>query len=287
MPPPIITACGPLLARYDVLFSDIWGVVHDGLNAIPAANDTLPRFRAGGGTVVLITNAPQPVERVAEILEERRVLRSAWDGIVTSGELALGFVRERGFKHVYHIGPERRSRPLMAKLPGLVDRLADADGIVCSGLVDDRRETAEDYRPLLEEALSRRLPFVCANPDLEVHVGADLLPCAGAIAVLYEAMGGEVLWAGKPHLPAYREAFARAQAARGTAVALPRVLAIGDALRTDLAGAARAGVDALFIATGIHREETMENGAISPARLARLFANGAPPAIAAAVDLAW
>jgi HAD superfamily hydrolase (TIGR01459 family) len=196
-------------------------------------------------------------------------------------------VRENGWQRIYHIGPERRSRPLMQALPGLVDRLADADAIVCSGLVDDRRETAEDYRAMMQEALQRRLPFVCANPDLTVHVGADLLPCAGAIAALYESLGGPVHWAGKPHRPAYDTAFAKARDIRRAEVPASRVLAIGDALRTDLAGAAKAGVDALFIATGIHRDETMVGGEISAERLARLFVADAPRPVAAAVDLAW
>lgn len=285
--PPIISACGPLIKRYDVLFSDIWGVVHDGLTAIPAANATLPRFRAEGGTVILITNAPQPEERVAEILDERRVRRDAWDAIVSSGELALGHIRAQGYRSVHHIGPESRSRPLLAKLPRPATDLADAEAIVCSGLIDDRRETAANYRPLLDQALARRLPFVCANPDLAVHVGADLLPCAGAIGALYAEMGGAVHWAGKPYAAAYDDALAKAAAIRGQVISRQRVLAIGDALRTDLAGAKAAGIDALFIATGIHRDETMEGGAIVPAKLRALFAASAPPAIAAAVDLAW
>jgi len=287
MPPPIIRSCGPLISRYDVLFSDIWGVVHDGLDAIPAANETLPRFREAGGTVILITNAPQPEARVAEILDERRVRRDAWDAIVSSGELALEHVRANAWRRVHHIGPERRSRPLVSQLPGLAGDIDEAEAIVCSGLVEDRRETAEDYRGLLERALARSLPFVCANPDLAVHVGADLLPCAGAIAALYEELGGAVHWAGKPHRAAYEAAFAKAERIRGGPVDPSRVLAIGDALRTDLAGAARAGVDALFIASGIHRDEVMDSGEISAERLAELFAGDAPRAVAAATDLAW
>lgn len=287
MSPPILSACGSLLEKYDVLFSDIWGVVHDGLKAIPAANETLPRYRAEGGTVVLITNAPQPVSRVAEILDERGVRRDAWDAIVSSGELALDEVRRRGWARLYHIGPERRSQPLMQALPALAPDIASADAIVCSGLVHDRTETAEDYRPLLEQALQRDLTFVCANPDLHVHVGPDLLPCAGAIAALYESMGGHVVWTGKPHALAYETAFALAADLRGKPVPAARVLAIGDALRTDLAGAHSAGVDALFIATGIHRDETVVNGSISAEALVRLFTPDAPPAVAAAADLTW
>lgn len=287
MSPPILSACGSLLKKYDVLFSDIWGVVHDGVNAIPAANATLPRYRAEGGTVVLITNAPQPVSRVAEILDERGVRRDAWDAIVSSGELALDEIRRQGWRRLHHIGPERRSRPLMSALPELAPDVTTAEAIVCSGLVDDRSETAEDYRPLLEQALQRNLTFVCANPDLHVHVGPDLLPCAGAIAALYESMGGSVVWTGKPHARAYQTAFALAAGLRHGDVSPSRVLAIGDAVRTDLAGAYAAGVEALFIATGIHRDETIVDGRISAEALARLFTPDAPPAVAAATDLTW
>lgn len=285
--PPIVTSCARLLARYDVLFCDVWGVVHDGHTAILPSNDALRRFRAQGGTVILLTNAPQPAGRVADILAEKNVQPDVWDAIVTSGEIALGVVREQGYQAIHHIGPEWRSRPLMAKLPGLVGDVGVADAIVCSGLVDDHNQTAESYRPLLERALQRRLPFICANPDLWVHVGEKLLPCAGVIAALYEEMGGPVVWAGKPHKPVYDAAFQRAAELRESPVPGSRILAIGDALRTDLAGAEAAGVDALFVGSGIHRDEVMEQGAIVPAKLERLFADGAPAAIAATAVVSW
>ncbi len=287
MTPPIVARCQPLLERYDVLFCDVWGVVHDGNKAFPASNDALARFRARGGIVILLTNAPQPEARVAEILVEKSVVSEAWDAIVTSGDIALGNVRSRGFKAVHHIGPAWRSRPLLAKLPGHVDNVANADAIVCSGLVDDHGETAEDYRSLLEVALDRKLTFICANPDLWVHVGDKLLPCAGVIATLYAEMGGEVVWAGKPHKPVYDAAFAKAAELRGAAIDRRSVLAVGDALRTDLSGAAQAGIDALFIASGIHRDEVMAGGAIVPVNLAKLFAANPIPAIGAAIALNW
>lgn len=285
--PPILANSASLLQRYDVLFCDVWGVVHDGNTAIPVSNDALRRFRRQGGTVILLTNAPQPEARVAEILAEKSVARDVWDAIVTSGDIALGHVRERGYQAIHHIGPAWRSRPLMAKLPGLVEDVAKADAIVCSGLVDDHNETAENYRLLLETALKRRVPFICANPDLWVHVGEKLLPCAGVIATLYAQMGGDVVWAGKPHPPVYEAAFAVASQLRGAAVNQTRVLAIGDAVRTDLAGAATAGIDALFIASGIHRDETIEAGAIVPEKLLALFSSDAPPAVGAMTTLAW
>ena len=287
MTPPIITACGDLLGRYDVLFCDIWGVVHDGRQAFPAANVALTRFRERGGTVVLVSNAPMPGETVAQVLDDKGVLREAWDAIVSSGDLALGVIRERGWKRVHGIGPGKRDGAFFAALPGRSTGIADADCIACTGLVDDRREMAEEYRPLLEQALARKLTFVCANPDLAVHVGADLLPCAGALATIYQGLGGDVIWAGKPHALAYGTAKTVAETLRKGSIASARILAIGDSVRTDLAAADGAGVDALFIVSGIHRDETMSDGCLSPEKLAQVFANGGPTAIAATVALEW
>lgn len=287
MTPPILTSCGDLLAGYDVLLCDIWGVVHDGKRAFDAANVALQKFRAAGGTVVLVSNAPMPGETVARLLDDRGVVRDAWDAIVSSGDLALRVITDRGFRRVYGIGPSKRDGAFFASLPGRADSIADADAVACTGLVDDRRETAEQYRPLLEQMRARKLVFVCANPDLAVHVGADLLPCAGAIAAIYADLGGEVIWAGKPHALAYDTAKAVAEKLRQATVAPARILAIGDSVRTDLAAARGAGVDALFIVSGIHRDETMQDGRVAPDKLARLFSGGGATAKAAAAALVW
>jgi HAD superfamily hydrolase (TIGR01459 family) len=287
-PPPILTAAGDILARYDVVFCDVWGVVHDGVTAFPDAGAALARFRAGGGTVVLVSNAPVPQDRVAAMLDSRGVPREAWDAIVSSGDIALAHVAEAGYGGLYCIGPEGRDSALFR---AVADRraadLAGADAILCSGLVDDVAETAEHYRPLLDAALDRRLPFVCANPDLVVDVGGTLYACAGAIAAVYAEMGGAVYWAGKPHPAAYGTALRAAEGLRGETVARPRILAIGDALRTDLAAAEGLGVDALFIAAGIHRHETMVGEAVDPAKLAALFTATPAPALGAMAYLAW
>ena len=132
-----------------------------------------------------------------------------------------------------------------------------------------------DYSALIEEGVARALPFVCANPDLVVDVGAVQLLCAGSIAAEYERLGGEVFWAGKPHPAAYGTALARAAELRGSTPGLPRILAIGDAVRTDLAAAQGLGVDGLFIAAGIHSDELLAGGEIDPARLAVLSARRA------------
>ncbi len=284
---PIIERAGPLLGRYRVLLCDVWGVLHDGLTAYPGANDALPRFRQAGGIVVLVSNAPRPGFSVAHLLDEKAVVRETWDAIVTSGDIALRHIAEVGYKRLHRIGPERRDRAFFESLPGPHTPIEDADAIVCTALNRDREEQPETYLPVLEEALARRLPFVCANPDLAVHVGEDLLPCAGAIAVLYEARGGSVFWAGKPHPIAYQTALERAAELVGRPIDRSKVLAIGDAVRTDLAAAQGAGVDSLLIAGGLHRDEVMTDGVIDADRLSRLLVPPAPRPVAVMRHLAW
>ena len=284
---PIIDRAGPLLERYRILFCDIWGVVHDGNRAFPEANAALTRFREQGGTVVLVTNAPSPAPALEHVLDSKHVARSAWDAIVSSGDLALTHIRDRGYGNVHRIGPASRDSAFFRAL-GLPDApIETADAIACTGLVNDRTEQAEVYRSLLERAATRGLPFVCVNPDLAVHVGEDLLPCAGAIATIYAAMGGEVFWAGKPHPVAYGTARQLAEARRGSAVRTERILGIGDSIRTDLAAARNADVDALFITSGIHRDELMVDGLLERQRLAELFQREAPTAVAVAPRIVW
>jgi HAD superfamily hydrolase (TIGR01459 family) len=285
--PPIVTNAGPILARYDVLFCDVWGVVHDGVRAYAPAVDALIRFRETGGTVVLLTNAPVPIHRVEAMLDARHVPPEAYDGIVSSGEIALAHVAEKGYRTAYFIGPRGRDAAFFEKATAEDAPLDIADAVVCTGLTDDVNETVESYRDVLAQARARSLPFVCANPDLVVDVGGRLFLCAGALADAYEHLGGEVFWAGKPHASAYLTAKAEAERIRGAPVAWEKILVIGDAVRTDLTGAAGAGLDALFVAGGIHRHEAMTDGAIDPDKLAALFVAGTPSALGAMAGLAW
>jgi len=282
----LITGVGPLISDYDALVCDVWGVVHDGLTAYEGAGDAFARFRKAGGTVLLLSNAPMPSTWVARVLEEKRVRPDSWDAIVSSGDIALAHIAQRGYSRVFHIGTPR-DLPLFETEPAARVPLEDAQAIVCTGLEDDRNETAETYRPLLERALARRMPFVCANPDLMVDVGGELLPCAGIVAELYESMGGDVYWAGKPHAPAYELALAKIAELRGKAPDPRRILAIGDAVRTDIAGAGAAGLSSLFIAQGIHRDEVLRNGSIDPAALSRLLSGNAVKPVAAMVGIKW
>lgn len=287
MTPPIIANAGPLLTRYDAIFCDVWGVVHNGRKASEGAGEVLARFRAAGGTVILVSNAPVPAEGVEFVLQKTGVRRDAWDAIVSSGDITLTHIAEKGYRRLYRVGPDRRDRSLFARLPGPHEPLKTADAIVCTGPLDGVAETVETYRPMIEEGVARRLPFVCANPDLIVDVGHVRHMCAGTLAAEYEGLGGDVFWAGKPHPSAYRTALARAGELRGATPALDRILGIGDAVRTDLAAAQGLGVDALFIVSGIHGADILVGEAIDPNKLAAHFPPDGPPAIAAMRHLAW
>jgi HAD superfamily hydrolase (TIGR01459 family) len=286
-PPPILARAGELLSRYDVLFCDVWGVLHDGHRAFKDACQALLRFRKRGGTVILVSNAPVPGERIAAMLDQRAVPREAWDDIVASGEIALRHIAERGYTRLFCIGPADRDAATFERLSARSTPLEEAQAILCTGLNDDTTETPGDYRELLQRARALRLPFVCANPDLVVDVGGRQFICAGALADLYERMDGEVFWAGKPHANAYDAAQSAAEAVRHAPIDRRRILAIGDSLRTDLKGAEAAGIDAIFIASGIHRDETMGSGELSPANLEILFAPPAPRALAVLGKLVW
>lgn len=283
--PSFLTGIAPLAPRYDVFFCDIWGVVHDGVRAYPAAGDALARLRSGGATVILVSNAPFPAARVEKVLAEKGVRRDAWDAIVSSGDVTRAEMLERGGTGVFHIGPER-DRATFENLPMPRVALADASLAVVTGLVHDTRETAEDYRATLEQCLARGLTLICANPDRVVHVGAQLLPCAGVIADLYESMGGVVVWAGKPYLPIYRRAKGMAEQLRGSAIEKNRIAMIGDSLKTDVAGARAFGIDAIFIAQGIHRD-AMATGDDEVAMIAAFIARERADVVAAMPALAW
>jgi HAD superfamily hydrolase (TIGR01459 family) len=263
----LVEGLGALAPRYDLILCDIWGVLHNGLVAFAPASEALSRFRAGGGQVVLVSNAPRPAAGVAGQLDRVGVPRTAWDAIITSGDLTRAAVIERKGQTVHHIGPER-DMPIFEGLDVEFGDVERADYVVCSGFHDDERETVEDYRGLLQRMCERNLLMICANPDMVVERGDLLVPCAGALAAAYQEIGGRVFYAGKPHRPVYEAALTLAAKLRGEAVPRDRVLAIGDAMRTDIAGAAAFGIDSLLVARGIHAIELgLEAGGLELARV--------------------
>src|ERR1700760_4288619 len=263
-----------LIGGVDVLLSDIWGVVHNGLVAFPEACEALHNFRKQGGTVVLITNAPRPADSVQRQLRKLRVADDIYDAIVSSGDLTRHFVAARPGQKVFWLGPER-DNSIYRGLDPVLSPLEQADYIVCTGPFDDETESAEDYRAMMLQARERKLPLICANPDIVVERGDRLVYCAGAVAELYRELGGEVIFYGKPHRPIYERAIALAAERRGRATPLDRVLAIGDSVRTDLAGAHVFGTDCLFVTRGIHSEEFEGVDQLDPASVKELF--GHPP----------
>jgi HAD superfamily hydrolase (TIGR01459 family) len=263
-----------LVAGVDVVLSDIWGVVHNGLVAFPQACEALHAFRDQGGTVILITNAPRPADSVQRQLRKLDIADDIYDAIVTSGDLTRHFVADHPGRKMFWIGPERDSS-IHRGLDAVLGPLEQADYIVCTGLFDDETESAEDYRAMMLQARERKLPLICANPDIVVERGDRLIYCAGAIAELYRELGGEVIFYGKPHRPIYQRALALAAERQGHAIALNRVLAIGDSVRTDLAGAQNFGIDCLFVTRGIHAEDFEGIDQLDPASVKELF--GHPP----------
>jgi HAD superfamily hydrolase (TIGR01459 family) len=239
---------------YDVLLSDVWGVVHNGVAATPNACEALRQFRERGGTVVLITNAPRPGDFVQKFIDNLKVPRDSYDAIVSSGDVTRALIRERAGERVAHIGPAR-DLPIFEGLGAPLVPIENADYVVCSGLHDDTKEGPDDYEDVIVAMLKRKLPMICANPDIVVERGEHLVYCAGAIADRYAARGGDVIYAGKPYRPIYDQAMAAARKARGRDTTHGRVLAIGDSVRTDLKGAAAFGIDCLFVTAGIHAEE--------------------------------
>lgn len=276
----------PLAAGYRALLCDVWGVVHNGIAATPEATAALQQFRETGGTVVLISNAPRPGAGVIELLDRLAVPRSAYDRVVTSGEVARSLVASNPATAIHHIGPGR-DRPIFSGLDVDLVPLDRAGYVVCTGLFDDDTETPEDYRGMLQQMQARGLVLLCANPDLVVERGDRLVYCAGALAELYHELGGEVVYTGKPHGPIYDEALAAVAAIRGTPPPRAQVLAIGDSVRTDLKGASAAGLDSLFITAGIHAEELGDRDNPDLDRLSLIFAQAGVTPRAVMRRLAW
>lgn len=257
----IIHSLSDISDRYDAAFVDLWGCVHNGVAAFPEAVAALQAFRAGGGTVVLLTNAPRPRDEVADQLRRLQVPDDAWDTIATSGDSARAamFTGAVGSK-VYHIGTpgdERFFGPLhLIDDPVEITRvpLKEAEGIVCTGPFDAHADPA-DLRPDLLWAKQKDLPLLCANPDIVVDRGETREYCAGAIAALYTEMGGTSLYFGKPHPPVYDLARRRLAEVR-PGVANTAILCIGDGPHTDIDGAMGEDIDSLFISGGLAAQET-------------------------------
>ncbi|MCI2400627.1 TIGR01459 family HAD-type hydrolase [Aliiroseovarius subalbicans] len=257
----IVQSLAEISAPYDALFCDLWGCVHDGVRPLPDAVEALRAFRAKGGTVVLVTNAPRHRASVQRQLEKMGLPEDCWDTIATSGDSArvamfTGAVGEK----VWFMG-EQHDRSFFDPL-SLVDTpagiqevaLEDAEGIVCCGPFDPHADPS-DLRSQLLYAKQKGLKLLCANPDIVVDRGESREWCAGSVARLYTEMGGVSLYFGKPHPPIY-DLSRRRLAALGKDVEASRILAVGDGIQTDIAGAQGEDIDSLFITGGLAADET-------------------------------
>jgi HAD superfamily hydrolase (TIGR01459 family) len=252
-----LTGFAPLAAQYDGFILDLWGVIHDGVSPCPGAVEVLQRLRAAGKPAVLLSNAPRRAHAAQQALRGMGIADTLYTGILTSGELVHWMLRDRTDpffaslgEHVYHLGPER-DRNVIADLPlRLVPRPDQASFVLNTGPDDERSPTdPAAYEDELRACLAAGLPMVCANPDLEVIRGGERLICAGLLTQRYQAIGGRARWVGKPDPAVYQPVLDMLGVERS------RVLAVGDALRTDIAGAAGMGIDACWVLGGIHAAE--------------------------------
>ncbi|MCA0278071.1 MAG: TIGR01459 family HAD-type hydrolase [Proteobacteria bacterium] len=264
--PQSIASLEALTGRYSALLCDVWGVIHNGVSAFPEAAAALAAARDKGVAVILITNAPRPRDGVIAQLANLGVPETAWDRVVTSGDVTRDLIRS-GPRKVFHIGPERDYSLYDGLDIELVEEF-EASAVVCTGLFDDEIETPDDYAEMLRRLRARDLPFICANPDIVVERGHQLIWCAGALARDYGQLGGRTLVSGKPHRPIYEAALQAAGEVLGREVAKAEALAIGDGMVTDVKGAADNGVDVLYVSGGIHARDYGEPHDPDPARLA-------------------
>jgi HAD superfamily hydrolase (TIGR01459 family) len=249
--PPRVSGLSDLASSYGFAVCDVWGVLHNGVEHFRDAGTALVRFRERGGRVILVSNAPRPHAVIRTQLDRFGVDHAAYDDIITSGDVARDFLAARPNLKVFPIGAER-DLPVYSGLPVTLVGESEAEIIACTGLVDDDKETPDDYVPQLKALAERRLPMLCINPDIVVERGDRLIWCAGALAQRYRLFGGETIVVGKPFAPIYDAALRRFTVLAGKPVDKATVLAIGDGAETDVRGGRDAGIDVLFITGGIH-----------------------------------
>jgi HAD superfamily hydrolase (TIGR01459 family) len=286
--PPLITGLAQIIQRYDLLLCDVWGVIHNGVTAFPEANNALTRARRTGVTVIMISNAPRPGLVVSKQIERYGVPRSAYDDVVASGDVTRDELIARPGAKIFHIGPKRDYSNYDGLDVELVE-LDDANIVVCTGPFNDQKDEPEQYRELLEKIKARDLPLICANPDIVVERGDQLVWCAGALAAIYDEIGGKTIYTGKPYPHIYRLALKRAAVLRGKEIDCARVLAVGDGVRTDIQGAVNRKFDSLFIARGIHAVDIAigADGEPGAEGLLRIFTTAGISPTAIMRELVW
>ena len=285
---PLLEGLRDIARNYDAILCDVWGVIHNGERAHPRALDAVRRYRDGGGCVLLFSNAPRLNAYARMSLEALGAGGDLYDGVVTSGDVTLeALASGRLGRACFYLGPGHDRRFVEESNLNAVNEDA-AEFILCVGLRDDEREKVEGYRPLLQRMAMRSVPMVCANPDIIVERGENLLPCAGALARLYETLGGKVRYFGKPHKDIYLHAWKILEGKVGGILDKKRVLAVGDGIATDILGARDFGIDSVFITGGIAALEVGDDAHTpSPQRLKRFYEAHNVQPVAAMAHLSW
>ena len=287
---PIIEGVGGMADRYDGFIVDLWGTVHNGVQPLPGALDCLAHLKQTGKPVLILSNAPRRADSVIDRMRAIGVPDDAWDAVLSSGEAAHLALRDRSDRFhaglgraCFLLGPPEDNSVIAGLDYEMADSIKTAHFILAVGSFRST-DTVRDYDAMLGAAIERRLAMVCANPDHEVLRGEAREICAGAIAARFEKSGGEVRYHGKPHAPIYRTSLKLLGMAADA-----RVLAIGDALPTDIQGANSAGLDALLITGGIHAKALGVAPDEVPDSLAleRLIAKHATRPTAAAAAFRW
>lgn len=275
-----------IASRYDAILCDVWGVIHNGRSAFTEACEALVRFRRAGGHVCLVTNAPVPKAQVTRYFAPLGVPDSAFDDCVSSGDATRAELARRKGQKVWRLGADEgweHDRHLYEGLNLTFAEADTADLLLCIGLRDHANEHPEDYRDELRAGVERGIPMICANPDKQVRVGGRLYWCAGALADVYEDLGGQVIYSGKPHPPIYTLAIERLERLMGgKVIARARILCIGDSPATDVRGASIQGFDSLYVGTGLK-----EHGDDFEEEVAELLATYGEQATWAMTGLRW
>jgi HAD superfamily hydrolase (TIGR01459 family) len=287
MTPQTPSGLSELAPRYDALLCDVWGVIHNGRESFPAACEALARFKAERGPVILISNAPRPCGPVIEQLDSLGVPREAWSLLVTSGDATRILLADRAPGPAWAIGPNRDA-PLYEGLNLQFSGVEEARFISVTGPYDDENDEPSDYRERFCACIARDLEMICANPDIVVQRGDKLIYCGGALAQLYESLGGRVTMAGKPFPAIYDLCVKEAAARLDRPLDRSRVLCIGDGLPTDIRGANAQNLDVLFVASGIHGGETVSaDGRLILPAVSDLLRQEGLAATYAMADLVW
>ena len=243
---------------YSLILCDIWGVVHNGNNIYPEAVNTLLAYLEAGGNICLITNAPRRSEAIRDYLLNMGVAPDICNTIVSSGDCSYSWLSSIVDRPLFHIGPEKDNSLFVGLDLKKVNEFECLE-CICTGFFNEYIESISDYQKILETLLERGIVIHCANPDLYVNKGSVRLPCAGLIAQSYSQMGGKVVYFGKPHHYIYDLALETANQSMRKTVSKDSILAIGDGLNTDIAGASNFGIDSFFIINGVHEAEFEKN----------------------------